>query len=470
MGLSSIALSAMLHRDGIVQADESSVWQPPTGQPHFPAKAKSVIWIFLRGGLSHLESFDPKPTIDKYAGKTIGETPFKSVQDSPYLKENVRKTVVDDANGRQRNKLFPLQVGFKKCGEVGAEVSDWWPHLRKNVDDLAIVRSMWTTDDNHGAQMQFHTGRHTLEGCFPTIGSWVHYGLGTLNEDLPQFISMGPRLLSCDGGHRADYLGPQHDGVVLKIDPKNPLPYAKPELDLDPDEQRQQFDLLGRLNRLTATEYPRDTALQARIKSYELAFRMQTAVPKIIDFSQETKATRALYGLDKPVTKPFAEQLLSARRFVEQGVRFIQIFHGPGAAGAWDSHSNLKTNHSKLCAQVDQPIAGLLQDLKQRGLLEDTLVVLGTEFGRTPGSQGSTGRDHHVFGFSVCMAGGGLKRGIVHGATDEIGFHAVEDRHYVSDVGATVLHQLGLDPHRLAIPGRKRLEKDIGKPIDAIIG
>lgn len=196
---------------------------------------------------------------------------------------------------------------------------------------------------------------------------------------------------------------------------------------------------------------------------------MQTSVPDVVDFSQETEATKALYGLDKPHCQEFGKQLLAARRFVEQGVRFIQIQHGGGGAGAWDAHGGLKSNHTNNALQVDQPIAGLLEDLDQRGLLDETLVVFATEFGRTPGSQGADGRDHHIFGFTVWMAGGGLKRGVVHGATDEIGFHAVEDRHYVTDIHATILHQLGLDSRKLEVPGRKRLEIDHGKPIMEII-
>jgi len=238
---------------------------------------------------------------------------------------------------------------------------------------------------------------------------------------------------------------------------------------LGPNEGAIKADLLGRLNGLAAVEYPSDARLRARIKSYELAFRMQTSIPETLKFENETEATRRLYGLDDPVTSPFGMQLLAARRFVERGVRFIQVQHGAGGAGAWDAHGGLKGNHSTNCKAVDQPIAGLLTDLKRTGLLKETIVVFASEFGRTPGSQGSDGRDHHIYGFSVWMAGGGLKGGVVHGRTDEIGFHAVEDRHYVTDVHATILHQLGLDSRKLEIPGRKRLDVDHGTPIRPII-
>lgn len=460
-GIGGLALSAMLARDGV--ADDAH--QPPSGTPHALPKAKRVIWLFMRGGLSHVESFDPKPMLTRHAGKTIPETPWKSVQDPERLKK-VRVVVVNDANGQQRNELYPLQVGFKQYGESGIPVSDWFPHVGGCVDDLAILRSMWTTDDNHGAQVQFHSGRHMLDARVPTIGAWITYGLGSRNDNLPQFITMGPRFFDTRDGH---YLGPAYDAVPLKIDPKNPLPYAKPELDLSPEEQRIEFDLINRLNRITGEKNPADAALRARIKSYELAFRMQTSVPETINFSEETEATQKAYGLDDPTTKPFGQQLLAARRFAERGVRFIQIMHGDGAAGAWDAHNNLKANHSKLAAQVDRPIAGLLKDLKQRGMLDDTIVVFATEFGRTPGSQKSTGRDHHPYGFSVWMAGGGLKGGVVHGATDEIGFHAVENPHYVTDVHATIMRQMGLNTRAMEVPGHKRLERDHGAPIEEII-
>ncbi|MEO1999239.1 MAG: DUF1501 domain-containing protein, partial [Planctomycetaceae bacterium] len=228
-------------------------------------------------------------------------------------------------------------------------------------------------------------------------------------------------------------------------------------------------DLIGRLNALRGVEYPDDPAMAARIASYELAFRMQRSVPEVMNFSSETAETTKLYGIDQPACRSFGQQCLAARRLVERGVRFVQIQHGAGGAGSWDAHSALQANHAKNAMAVDQPIGGLLEDLDRRGMLDETLVIFASEFGRTPGSQSANGRDHHIFGFSVWMAGGGLKRGVVHGATDEIGFHAVENRHYVTDVHATILHQLGLDSRKLEIPGRKRLDIDHGQPIREII-
>ncbi len=463
LGFGSMALGAMLHRDGL--ASSLGSWAPPTGHPHFLPQTKSVIWLFMNGGVSHMESFDPKPMLNRYAGKTIAETPFADTQSAEKLA--LERLVVPDGNGNQRNTLYPLQIGFQKHGQSGIEVSDWFPHTARHVDKLAIVRSMYTTDSNHGAQGQFHTGRHMNDGYFPTLGGWVDYGLGTLNENLPQFISIGTRPYwnSRDGV----YLGPRHDAVPLRIDPANPLDFGRSQGSFSPEAKSRGFDLVRELNTLRGEAYPDDPALEARIASYELAFRMQSAVPGVIDFSKESEATKKLYGLDRNETRNFGSQLLAARRFVERGVRFIQIQHGGGAAGSWDAHGGLKANHTKNAMEVDQPIAALLEDLDRTGLLSETLVVFATEFGRTPGSQGSDGRDHHIFGFTVWMAGGGLNRGVVHGATDEIGFHAAENPHYVTDIHATILHQLGLDSRKLEVPGRKRLEKDHGTVIREII-
>jgi len=464
MGFVGLALGALLHRDGY--ASPGAAWSPPDGRPHLAPKAKNVIWLFMNGGVSHVESFDPKPMLTRYAGKSIAETPYKDAQNPEKLKL-ARVVVINDANGQQRNVLYPLQVGFGKRGQSGIEISDWWPHLGDCADDIAFVRSMYTTDDNHGAQTQFHSGRHMLDGEFPTLGAWVHYGLGSLNDNLPQFISMGKReYWNLKDGH---YLGPSHDAVPLRVDAANPLDYGKPEGDLGVLEQKIGFELVGKLNRLRAVEYPDDPALAARIQAYELAFRMQKSLPEVLNFKDETEETKALYGLDRTETRDFGMQLLASRRLVERGVRFVQIQHGAGGAGVWDAHSGLRANHARNCAQVDKPIAGLLRDLKRRGLLQETIVVFATEFGRTPGSQGSDGRDHHIYGFSVWLAGGGIKGGVAHGATDEIGFHAVEHRHYVTDVHATILNLLGLDSRRLEIPGRKRLEIDHGQPIREIM-
>jgi hypothetical protein len=284
---------------------------------------------------------------------------------------------------------------------------------------------------------------------------------------LPQFISIGAReYWNRRDGH---YLGPAHDAVPLRIEANNPLDFGRPQRPFSAQAQAVGVDLLRELNGLREVDYPQDPALTARVASYELAFRMQRSVPEVMDFSSETARTKALYGVDLPHCREFAGQLLAARRLVERGVRFIQIQHGAGGAGTWDAHGGLRANHARNALAVDQPIGALLEDLDRRGLLEETLVVFATEFGRTPGSQGSDGRDHHIYGFSVWLAGGGIKPGVVHGATDEIGFHAVENRHYVTDIHATILRQLGLDSRRLELPSRKRLDIDHGRPITEII-
>ena len=471
MGLTGLVLATMTQGDRALASEAyQEAWTPPDGKPHFTPKAKRVIWIFMIGGVSHVESFDPKSALNKYAEKTIAETPYKDALTSPLVKENVQELV---PGHKIRTRLFPMQTGYRKRGQSGIEVSDWWPHVGECIDDLAVVRSMWTTDNNHGAQLQFHTGRHTFSGYLPTIGSWVHYGLGSLNDNLPSYIVLGRPPADCCGGHGthgSGYLGPEHAGIGIDVDPENPLPFASPGPDVFRQEQQREFELLQKLNNISSVEYPDDPALRARIKSYELAFRMQMSVPEALEFSQENAETKRLYGLDEDTTKDFGQVCLAARRLSERGVRFVQLYHGGNSgAGRWDGHRQIKKSYDALCPQVDKPIAGLLKDLKQRGLLDETLVVWATEFGRTPGAEGGTGRDHHPYGFSVWMAGGGIKAGITHGSTDELGFHAVENRHYVTDVHATVLQQLGLDARRLEVPGRKRLDLDFGNPIADIM-
>lgn len=461
MGLTGLALAAMLHRDGLAANKK------PDGKPHFKPRAKSVIWIFLCGGVSHVESFDPKPMLTKYAGKSIDATPYKKVFTDPRVKDIVAG---NPAHGG-RKVLMGLNTDVKKYGKSGLEAGGWWKNIAACADDLSVVRSLWTTDNDHGAQLQWHTGRHVREGAYPTIGSWINYGLGTLNQNLPEYCVLGTPTGDCCGGawtHGPGYLGPEYAGVRLNVGAANPLPFVRRPANVSAEEQMDNLTLLGKLNTLSGIDYPDDPALRARIKSYELAFGMQKAVPETLDLKKETAATKKLYGIGQNPTTNFGTLCLSARRLVEKGVRFVQIFHGGGGGGAWDAHSGIKQNHGSLSAQVDLPIAGLLKDLKQRGMLKDTIVVWGTEFGRSPGAQGN-GRDHHPQGFCAWLAGGGIKGGVVHGKTDEIGFHAVENRHYVTDIHATVLHQLGLDSRKLEVPGRKRLEIDHGKVIKEIL-
>ncbi len=472
MGFTGLALGALLYRDGHLQANalsesEDQKWTPPTGLPQSTPRARAVIWIFLCGGVSHLESFDIKPALNQYAGKSIAETPFASV-----LKTEHKNVLGGNPGHGNRKTLMPLQTGFRRYGECGLIVGDWFRNIGECADDLAVVRSLWTIHNDHGAQLTWQTGRHPRELEHPTLGAWACYGLGSMNENLPEYVVLGAPTGDCCGGtftYGASYLGPEHGGVRLNTDPKNPLPFIRPPANsITAEEQTANLGLLGRLNRLAGIDYPDDLQLRARIRSYELAFQMQTSIPETLELEREPEHIRRLYGLDQPGTKSFGEQCLVARRLVERGVRFVQIFHGGGGGGAWDAHSDIKKNHTSLSDQVDVPVAALLKDLKQRGLLNDTLVVFGTEFGRSPGAEGS-GRDHHPQGFSAWLAGGGIRGGVQHGATDELGFHAVENRHYVTDIHATVLHQLGLNSRRLEIPGRKRLDQDHGSAIHGIL-
>jgi hypothetical protein len=469
LGCAGLAMGSLLWQDGVSRGSEIE----EADTLHSSARAKNVIWIFLSGGVSHLETFDPKPALNKYAGKTYDETNLESPTKSPLYLSRSRSVVGFD---RQIfNQIMPLQIGYKQHGQAGTLVSDWLPHLAGCVDDLAIVRSMYTTDNDHAAEFQMHHGRHALDERQPVIGSWVHYGLGSLNENLPQFVFLGEFKDSrVKQNFDASYLGPRHAGVQLSLDPAQPLPFGVRNKDVLAAEQAREFALLAELGGLAAHDHPRDQQLQARLASYELAFRMQSSVPEALNLAAETAETERLYGIDNPTTAVYGRRLLAARRLAERGVRFTLVYLSD--YGEWDSHQKLKENHAKSCERVDKPLAGLLRDLKRRGSWQDTLVVWCTEFGRTPTVEAggmfkapATGRDHHPHGFSVFFAGAGIKSGTVHGATDELGFHAVDHPHYVTDIHATVLHLLGLNPRQLEIPGRKRLEIDRGQVIREIV-
>ena len=471
MGFGSLSLGAMLARDGILRADEANALEVQAAKQLAP-KAKSVIWLFMVGGMSQMESFDPKPELNKYAGKTIAESPYAATLDSPYLKKNLREVIA--GLHKVHPKIFPLQVGYGKRGQSGLEISDWWPHVGQcaSTTSPSSARCGRPTTTTVPSFSSTPAGIRWKGNC-PTIGSWVHYGLGSLNDNLPQFVVLGTPIADCCGGagaHGANYLGPEHDGVQLAVDPENPLPFAAPPPGVYREEQQDEFALLDRLNGLTAADYPDDPQLAARIKSYELAFRMQTAVPDVVNFAAETAATQQLYGLDQErhesvrLAMPGGPADGRARRAVRADLSRQQR-----RGGTWDAHSNLKTGHTKLCGQVDQPIAGLLRDLKQRGLLDETLVVFGTEFGRTPGARVPTAATIIRTASRSGWPAAASKGASCTAATDELGFHAVENRHYVTDLHATVLHQLGLDPRRLEVPGRKRLEIDFGTPMREII-
>src|SRR5687767_2368747 len=314
MGFTGLALGAMLFRDG-VRASEGS-WSPPTGDPHKAARAKSVIWIFLCGGVSHLESFDVKPELNKYAGKSISDTPYKDVLDPKRVNANI---IGANPSHGDRKTIMPLQTGYRAYGQSGLLVGDWFSSIGQCADDIAVVRSLWTVHNDHGAQLTFQTGRHPREGAHPTLGSWVAYGLGTLNQNLPEYVVLGTPTGDCCGGtwtFGAGYLGPEHAGVRLSIDPKKPLPFIAPPAGMTQQEQLENLSLLGKLNTLAGIDYPDDRDLAARIKSYELAFQMQTSVPETLELNREPAHIQSMYGLDRAETKQFGEQCLAARRLV----------------------------------------------------------------------------------------------------------------------------------------------------------
>ncbi|MCH2203404.1 MAG: DUF1501 domain-containing protein [Fuerstiella sp.] len=471
LGCSGLALGALLNQDGFAREGAETAHVQPDGLSHFTPKAKNVIWVFLSGGYSQVETFDPKPALVKYGNRTFDEIPLPNPTNDPLFTLRSRAVVGGD---RPHSKILPMQVGFRKHGESGIEITDWWPNLATCVDDISLVRSMYTTDTDHDAEFQMHHGRHKLDPPEPVIGSWIHYGLGSLNENLPAFVFLGEyKDTRVRWNFDANYLGPAHAGVELSLDPANPLPFGVRPGGILAREQKNQFEFINQLNRFSSIEFPHDPDIRARINSYELAFRMQMSVPEALDMSTETLDTQQLYGIGNETTEVYGRRLLAARRLAERGVRFSLVYLSD--YGEWDSHRDLQKLHARSCGRVDKPIAGLLKDLKRRGMFEDTLVVFCTEFGRTPGVEirGNhkeyTGRDHHPHGFTVWFAGAGVKRGFVHGRTDELGFHAVEDAHYVTDIHATVLKLLGLDPYRLDIPGRKRLDIDHGRPIAQIM-
>jgi len=422
-GFGMLGLAGMLHAENPLAVR----------QPHFTPRAKRVIFLFMHGGPSHIDTFDPKPKLVADSGKPL---PFKRP--------------LTFAEG-QVGALMKSPWGFKNYGQSGLPVSDLFPHVGSIVDDICVVRSMVGDSVDHGgALLQLHTGHMALTR--PSMGSWVIYGLGSENQDLPGFITIKPTL--AHGGAKnwsSAFLPGVYQGTAignsgLKVEDiqGEPIAYLKNK-GLSTDQQRFELDMIQKLNRRHMETRRYDPDLEARIEAFELAFRMQTEAPEAFEVERESEATKKLYGLDSPTTRDFAWQCLLARRLAERGVRFIQCSH----SYKWDQHSELYKRHTSNAAEVDQPIAGLVKDLKSRGMLDDTLVIWGTEFGRTPVVQGSDGRDHNPYGYSIWMAGGGVKRGFAYGATDEYGYYAVEDRMHVHDLHATLLYLMGMDHERL---------------------
>lgn len=428
VGFGHLALAAMLQQEGTLFAADS-VSQP---KQHHTPRAKRVIFMFMKGGPSGIDTFDYKPKLQADDGKEL-----------PYKKPRVQFA--------ETGALLGSPWRFKQYGESGIHVSDLFPHVAQRIDDICVLNSVHGTNAAHGgAALKLHTGSDTF--VRPSMGAWINYGLGTENENLPGFLTICPTL--AHGGVKnwgSAFLPAECQGVPLGV-------ASKPSLDANvkfienskwsTEQQRQQISFLNSMNRRHLAESGPASALEARINSFELAFKMQSQMPVAQDLSQESAATHSLYGLDDPATEDFGRQCLLARRFAERGVRFIQITHSDTNV-QWDQHSNLKEGHEKNAREVDKPIAGLLTDLKQRGLLKDTLVLWGGEFGRTPVAQGKNGRDHNPEGFTMWMAGGGVKSGMRYGATDEYGYYAQENKMHVHDLHATLLALLGLEHERL---------------------
>jgi hypothetical protein len=405
--------------------------------PHFAPKAKSVIFLFMYGGPSHIESFDYKPALYPLEGRTVEVRTF--------------------GRGGRRNqgRIVSPKWRFHQYGQCGKYVSDLFPNLGTCVDDIAFIHSMYAESPLHGsAMLMMNSGR--IVGGHPCLGSWVTYGLGSENENLPGFVVMLDRSGGPISGAKnwsSGYMPAVYQGTTVRADAV-PIPNLELPSGMSRDVQRQLLDRLGQVNEAHRITRADNSELSARIASYELAFRMQQHAPEAVDFSQETRQTQALYGIDRQRTAAFGRKCLLARRLVERGVRCIQIYSGGGDQADnnnWDAHNDIVINHTKFAGQTDKPIAGLLRDLKQRGLLDSTLVVWGGEFGRQPTAEYAqgTGRDHNSYGFTMWLAGGGIKGGVSVGTTDELGSAAVDDRFHVRNLHATILRQMGLDPNRL---------------------
>jgi hypothetical protein len=452
---------AALGLDGLLaQASAASTAANPLApkQPHYEPRAKRVIFLFMHGGVSHVDSFDPKPRLQADDGEPM-----------PIKRE---LSFSEKAGG-----LMASPFEFKQYGQSGIPVSTLFPHMASCVDDLCVLRSMvGDAVDHGGAMLQLHTGSFTF--VRPSMGSWVLYGLGSENQNLPGFVTIKPTLWHGGGKNWGSaflpgaYQGTPIGYSAMEVDNirKEPIEHLT-NTHLTTEQQRYELEMVQKLNRWHAEDKKHDAELEARIQALELAFRMQVEAPEALSTEDESEATRKLYGLDDETTRDFGWQCVIARRLVERGVRFVQCSHS-GHEEKWDHHRQVARRHWASAREVDKPIAGLIQDLKARGLLEDTLVIWGGEFGRTPYAE-ADGRDHNPYGFTIWMAGGGVKGGMVYGATDEFGYHAVENRIHIHDLHATILHLIGLDHERLTFrhDGRDfRLTDVAGRVVTDILG
>jgi len=436
-GFGMLALASLLKQDGLLAQDATRV-----RAPHFAAKAKSVIFLFMSGGPSHVDLFDYKPELVRLAGQPIPESfgMFKT-----------RRAVA-------KNKLMPPCWPFRRYGESGLEITSMLPNIGSMADELCVLRGCHGDSVTHPESVYLMNTGSILMGR-PSLGAWAAYGLGSENQDMPSFVVLPDPAGWVKGGAPAwgnGYLPATFQGTILRGG-ETPILHLNNPPGIAPEQQRSTLDLISRLNREDLRPGEEDSELAARISAYELAFRMQSSAQEVVDLKRETEATRKLYGLDDRVTAEFGLRCLLARRMVERGVRFVQLYCGD--TNGWDGHSDVEGNHAKLCAASDRPVAGLLKDLKSRGLLDETLVIWGGEFGRTPMSEGSNGRDHNPHGFAMWMAGGGVKGGQTIGATDAVGLRAEQEKTHVHDIHATVLHLLGVDHTRLTYRHQGRAQR-----------
>jgi len=431
-GFGALALASLL-ADGQATAATPSTAADGPKPPHFRPRVKRVIWLFMHGGPSHVDLFDPKPDLVKLGGQPLPES-FGTVM--------TRRKVAE-------NPLLPPIKPLRPRGESGLEVSDFLPHIAEHADELCVIRSLNGDSVNHPQSVyQMNTGS-ILMG-HPSVGSWVAYGLGSENRDLPAFVVLPDPGGGLKGGPPAwgsGYLPATYQGVTMRPGPQ-PILHLRPQPNISLPQQRATLDLVQRLNRDHLAAHDSNDELAARIKAYELAFRMQSAAPELVDVSDETVETQSLYGLDQKETKEFGQRCLLARRMIERGVRFVQVYSGD--TNGWDAHNDVLDNHSKYCRATDKPVSGLLTDLKRRGLWNETLVIWGGEFGRMPMSEQGKGRDHNPWGYTVWLAGGGVKGGMAYGSTDPVGLRAAENPVHIRNFHATLLYLLGLDPQSLS--------------------
>jgi len=427
-GFGALALASLLEQEATAAATGAR-------PPHFAPKAKSVIFLFMHGGVSHVDTFDPKPSLKKYDGQPLPGS----------FGEGLITSRIDFRKALMRGSPWE----FNRCGKSGLEISSLYPHISEHADDIAVIRSCHSDAFDHAPAIYLRTSGSQFPGR-PSLGSWTAYGLGSENQNLPSFVVMSDGAMkSGAGAYGAGYLPAVYQGTVFRSG-QNPVLHLNSPNGVSPESQRETLDLIARMNKRHFAEREEDTALDARIASYELAFRMQAEAPDAVDISKESDATRTLYGIGEPATDDFGRKCLLARRLVQRGVRFVQLYCGTNLGDDWDdAHNDLLGSHTKMCKKSDQPIAALLKDLKAQGLLDSTLVVWSSEFGRTPLAEGKNGRDHHPYGFSTWMAGAGIQGGRALGATDEFGLRAVDKRKDVHDMNASILRLLGMDHTKL---------------------